>query len=313
MPFEQVVEILNVIGGANISASSVWRLTNKWGKRMQEVKERERENALGLSCGHQMAGEKKETSRRMGIAMDGVMMHVREEGWKEVKIGCVYHVVPCQVMDPETKEMTTIGGAHDISHVAHLGGPERFGEMLWAEAWQRGWTRAGETQVIGDAAVWIWNLTGEHLYTSHQTVDWCHVVEHLAGLARLLYDEGTPAARRWLNQLKKALFQGDIEGIEATLRRAAKRHPKHQAALLREADFFQRNKRRMNYLEMRNERWLIGSGPIESDAKQIKGRVAGPGMRWSRPGADNILLIKTEIMSHRFDRYWKAAYALPPN
>jgi len=50
-----------------------------------------------------------------------------------------------------------LGRAAHTSYVAHLGGPEVFGEMLWAEAWKRGWERAVESKVIGDGAAWIWN------------------------------------------------------------------------------------------------------------------------------------------------------------
>ncbi len=61
-----------------------------------------------------------------------------------------------------------LGRAAHTSYVAHLGWPEVFGEMLWAEAWKRGWERAVESKVIGDGAAWIWNLAEEHFYGSHQ-------------------------------------------------------------------------------------------------------------------------------------------------
>jgi hypothetical protein len=51
----------------------------------------------------------------------------------------------------------------------------------------------------------------------------------------------------------------------------------------------------MNYLEMRTEGWVIGSGMVESGGKQFKHRFAGPGMRWSRLGAERLLPIRTAI------------------
>ncbi|MGC8826763.1 MAG: hypothetical protein ACP5TV_07160 [Anaerolineae bacterium] len=33
-----------------------------------------------------------EGEKRMGVAMDGGMVHIRGEGWKEVKVGCVFAV-----------------------------------------------------------------------------------------------------------------------------------------------------------------------------------------------------------------------------
>ena len=68
----------------------------------------------------------------------------------------------------------------------------------------------------------------------------------------------------------------------------------------------------MNYLEMREEEWPIGSGVIESAAKQFKARFAGPGMRWSRHGAENLLPIRSAVLSNRFHDCWDATKNLPP-
>ena len=50
------------------------------------------------------------------------------------------------------------GCAENVSYVAHLGGPEAFGKLHWAQAKRRGWSKAVDTQVVADAAAWIWNL-----------------------------------------------------------------------------------------------------------------------------------------------------------
>ena len=71
--------------------------------------------------------------------------------------------------------------------------------------------------------------------------------------------------------------------------------------LLEQAGYFENNQHRMNYLELREEGWLIGSGMVESGAKQFKDRFTGPGMRWSRPGAERLLPIRAAVMSRTFD------------
>jgi len=64
---------------------------------------------------------------------------------------------------------------------------------------------------------------------------------------------------------------------------------------------------------MREEDWLIGSGSVESAAKQYKARFAGPGMHWNRAGAERLLPVRSAIMSGRFDERWRQAYNSPPN
>ena len=65
-----------------------------------------------------------------------------------------------------------LGHAVHTSYVAHLGGPEVFGEMLWAEAWRRGWEQAVGSEVIGDGAAWFWNLAEEHFFGITQRSIW---------------------------------------------------------------------------------------------------------------------------------------------
>ena len=69
----------------------------------------------------------------------------------------------------------------------------------------------------------------------------------------------------------------------------------------------------MNYLEMREEAWPSGSGMVESGAKQFKAPCCGPGMRWSRQGAENPLPARAAILSQRFDKLWARVYNAPPN
>ena len=47
---------------------------------------------------------------------------------------------------------------------------------------------------------------------------------------------------------------------------------------------------------------------VESGCKQFRERFTGPGMRWSRPGAEHLLPVRAAILSHQFDNLWAAAY-----
>jgi hypothetical protein len=146
-----------------------------------------------------------------------------------------------------------------------------------------------DTQVVGDGAPWIWNLAGEHFYDSRQVVDWYHATEHLAVAAKLLHGEGSAAAKRWYQRAETTLYQGHAGRIALDLSEAAANHPQVADSLLAQAGYFSKNKRRMQYLEMREEDWVIGSGMVESGCKQFKARFCGPGMRWNREGIERSL------------------------
>lgn len=311
--YETVHEILAEIGQIHISTSSIWRQVRDWGKRFQELEQEERLRAgvLPLRWDPEKA-QVKETGR-MGVAIDGAMIHIRGEGWKEFKVGSVFELGKKMVWEERVRESVEMPCAVHNSYVAHLGGPKIFGQMIWAEASRRDWEYATETEVIGDGAPWIWNLALDHFYDSHQIVDWYHATEHLAAAARLIKGEGTAAARRWFKVQATTLFQGHIDRLVLAIEAEAQCQPAIAEALRKEAQYFRNNQRRMRYQEMREEEWLIGSGPVESAAKQYKARFTGPGMHWSRNGAERLFPVRSAIMSGRFDERWRQAYNSPPN
>lgn len=308
--YAQAEQIMREIGRVDISQSSVWRRVDLWGRRLQAIESLQQAKAYGFEEPQEI--DPNRSLGRMGAAMDGTMVHIREEGWKELKVGCVFDIAKRRQYDPHTQEVIELGSAIHNGYVAHLGGPEVFGRKIWAEARQRHWMHAEDSLTMGDGALWIWNLVSEHFYASHQLVDWYHATEHLANAAKTLNGEGTPAAQRWYRHWETKLYQGHVDKLVQALQSQAERQPDKAEALRKEAGYFHNNRKRMNYLEMRAEGYPIGSGMVESAAKQYKARFTGPGMRWSRTGIDRLLPVRTAIMSGRFNKMWRLAYNSPP-
>ena len=294
-----------------MSTTSIWRRAERWGEQFEALETVLQMKAYGLE--DRVEIDRNRSLGRMGAAMDGTMIHIREEGWKELKVGCIFDIEKMTKKDPITKEEVELGHAINNGYVAHLGGPGVFGMKMWAEARHRDWMQAEDSIVIGDGAPWIWNLAGEHFYSSHQMVDWYQASQHLANAAKILHGEGSPKAHRWHRSLETKLYQGHADQIAAKLIGLAGKYPKKAKELCQEAGYFQNNHKRMQYLEIREEGYPIGSGMVESEAKQYKARFAGSGMRWSREGADRLLPVRTAIMSKRFDKMWSLAYNSPPN
>jgi hypothetical protein len=313
LPFEQAEAVLQEIGQLNISRSSIWRRTQIWGAQFKALEDVGRAQANAMPEKWQPPSREVEPDRRMGVAMDGMMVHIRKEGWKELKVGAVFDIDVRLGKDEHTHEPVQMAHAIHNSYAAHLGGPEIFGEMVFAEAKGRGWEQAQDTQVVADGAVWIWNQAALHFGQSHQLVDWYHANEHLANAGKLFKGEGTPAFSLWFNSRETALYQGHAERIACELEQAPNDLPKAADALRREAGYFREHQHRMNYLEMREEEYVIGSGMAEGGAKQYQARLCGPGMRWSRLGAEQIIPIRTAILSGRFADIWRKVYNSPPS
>lgn len=255
--YELAGEVLQRIGHMPMSCTSIWRCTQEVGEQFQQVEQEARERALMLPERWEPPSRAQVSDQRMGVAMDGAFVHIREEGWKEVKIGTIFEVAVTPTREAITQEIVETAHAVHNSYVAHLGAGDVVGEMTWTEARRRGWEQAQDTQVIGDGAVWIWNEAALHFPTSHQVVDWYHAKEHLTAATRLLKPEGTPAFSRWLNSRTTQLYQGQAARIADELDKAAA--TQDSEALAGAAAYFRHNHLRMNYLEMREENWPIGS------------------------------------------------------
>ena len=91
------------------------------------------------------------------------------------------------------------------------------------------------------------------------------------------------------------------------LEKTARKGVVNAEQLNKAAGYFRTNHQRINYIEMCEEEWPIGSGMVESGAKQFNSRFSGPGMRWSRQGAQNLLPIRSAVLSGCFDQMWAPA------
>ena len=309
VPFGKAEAILEKVGQIHLPATTIWRQSQVRGQAFQQVEEATQSQAEQVETRAGVVPGEVRVRQRLGVSMDGVMVHIRTEGWKELKLGCLFEIVPRERKDDQIQELVEVGQAQELSYTAYLGGPEVFGQRLWAEAKRRHWTQAMDTEVLGDGAVWIWNLAEQHFYDSVPVVDWYHAKSHLVNAAQALLGEGTSSMCHWLKEQETVLFEGQAEAIVDRLRHPSK-PPADPAGVQTEAGYFETNKRRMEYLDRRMEGWLIGSGMVESGAKQYQARMTGPGMQWSREGAERMIPIRSAILSNRFDEVWNQAKKL---
>lgn len=205
--YEAAEAVMSRIGKIKMSDSTIWRRVAKWDECFIEVEQAQREQANRLPLRNELLRPEQQQTGRMGAAMDGAMVHLVEEGWKELKVGCLFDLEERATFDKERHEWVDMAHAVNNSYVAHLGGPEPFGQLVWSEAQSRGWEYHFETQVVGDGAVWIWNLAEQHFFDSRQTVDWYHASQHLHAAAQLTTSMTRLALNGGITKLKPVFFK----------------------------------------------------------------------------------------------------------
>ena len=296
VPYEKASAVFERIGHRQIPESSILTQTRLHGARMKAYVERQQEY-VGVErvklpppgCDHR---------QRKGVSMDGGMAHIRGEGWKEFKVGTVFDVELRLERDAHTLELVKRPHAVNMAYTAVLGKADELAPALWALAWQHAVATAAEISVTADGAGWIWRLSADLFPDSIEIVDWYHACEHLAKAAAALYPDDDQAAQRWYRRRCTELYKGEVHKITMRL---------DTAGLTDHSNYFHTHKRRMQYQTCLEEGYPIGSGTVESSIKQFKGRLTGAGMRWSRPAAEEMLVIRGAVMAAKFDALWDAA------
>jgi hypothetical protein len=296
LPYTLAAQVFERIAHVKIPVSSLWECTQAAGEAMRAYQQAQQAQVNVERVVLPPAG--RDHARPTGLSLDGGTMNVRGEGWKEFKVGTVYDIVPATERDAETGEDVVVARGEHIAYRAVLGSVDEFAPAYWALAVEREVPQAAEVVTTADGAEWIWNLTNDYFPQSVQIVDWYHATEHVAQAAEALYPHDPAAAQRWQQDKRQALYLGEVDRIIT---------PLETAGLATEAHYFQTHQRRMQYQAFREQGYPIGSGTVESGIKQFKQRRPGPGMRWSRPAADRMLVIRAAVMTRSFDALWAAA------
>jgi len=314
-PFHHGRQQLKLLANLEISTKAVERIAETIGEDIAAREQVEIHRAIQLDL-PMVAGEpipilyiqmdgtgvpvvKKETVGRQGKT-DGQPAHTRE-----VKLGCVF------TQTGWDKEGYPIRDLDSTTYTGAIETAEQFGKRIYLEAWHRGWSRAEKKVVMGDGAEWIWNLAEPYFPGAVQIVDLYHARQHLWELARKLYPNDEVNQKAWIKvHQRRLLDKGKIEKLVGALRSIVSTNAEVAARIRTEADYFERNAKRMRYPEFRRQHLFVGSGVIEAGCKTVIGsRLKQSGMFWSVRGANAIIALRCCHLNGRFEDYWAARHA----
>jgi hypothetical protein len=236
-----------------------------------------------------------ETEGRMG-KVEGQPAHTRE-----VKLGCAF------TQTTTDEQGRPVRDEDSTTYTAAIETAEEFGLRLYTEAWRRGWSRAHLKVLLGDGAVWIWNLADQHFPGAIQIVDLYHARQHLWELSAKLFPNDERGRQCWMARSLGRLNQGKIEALAKILRDQRPVNPELAKIVANEADYFERNAERMRYPSFRAHGLFVGSGVVEAGCRTVVAtRLKRSGMFWTVCGANAIIALRCCRLSSRFENYWEA-------
>jgi hypothetical protein len=136
--------------------------------------------------------------------------------------------------------------------------PSEFAHRAMREATRRGFYRTARRVVLGDGALWIWNLADEHFPGAIQIVDLYHAKQHLWDVAKSIFGAGSDLAFQWAKQRRDELDKGTIDDILSALGL----HIETNDEARRCCDYITRNRHRMRYPIFRAQGLCVGSGVV---------------------------------------------------
>ena len=311
--FEVGREQLELLAGLPVSTKSVERQAEQIGAEIMRFEQAEIQRGLQLDLpirlgppipvlyvqidGTGVPIVRKETQGRIG-KVEGQPAHTRE-----VKLGCVFTSVGVD------KENRPIRDEASTTYTGAIEAAEEFARRIYREAYQRGWSRARIKVVLGDGAIWIWNIAAEQFPGAILIVDFYHACEHLHKISRLLFPIDEAARRGWTTSAVDLLDKGEIESLVAAVRARATERPELAEKLETEAEYFARNADKMRYPDFRAQGLFIGSGVIEAGCKTVIGsRLKQSGMFWTVQGANRIIALRCCRVSGKFEDFWEQAH-----
>lgn len=308
LPFEKGRDLFEALTLVSLSDQTVDKATQAYGTKVAEQETAWRAVAYDQAALQQ----RKRTARRplrLYGAIDATKVHTHgqdDHPWRDLKVGAWFEARGRPPQQPDGQWRIQ---AENIDYYADICSAAEFGQLLWTTGVQHHAQLARELVILGDGAEWIWRLVDEHFPHAVQILDWFHASEYLMPVAKAAFS--TPAAQeQWYRQTKQALWNGAIDAVIDACLDLARTEDSTDPAYVA-ARYFDQNRSRMDYPAYRQQGYQIGSGTIESAAKQIgllRMKVAGA--IWNVASARLVAKARAAYLSHRWPEL--AAYHLLP-
>ena len=165
-----------------------------------------------------------------------------------------------------------------------------------------------EVVFLSDGAPDHWEFfDGLKVKRGRQALDFFHAAEHLNAAYGAAYGEGSVKAQRAFAE-KRHILRHERDGAEVVRRSLARLSGQKALSanskriIARAVRYFSEHAHRMNYAELKDLGFPIGSGVMEATCKTLVAqRLKLSGMRWSVAGAQAILTPRGWDQTERFD------------
>lgn len=250
----------------------------------------------------QKRGKRKKDQKRQGYSTE----------WFEPRLFTISQ------FDAEGKKIKSITPIIDGS----CGSMDEFFELLKQTLLSINIDDACEIVFCADGGNGIWPRT-EKLITelkisnAKQILDYTHAKQNINMVRKLISDAlklSDKASRKLAKKIRELLWDGDIDGISNLVKKKLEgKRTAPKAALKKLGDYFGKHFR-FQYKTFRNNGLPTGSGTVESAIRRIINlRVKGSGSFWKREHAENIIFLRSLVLTGKIKNACRKGLGLVRN
>ena len=309
--YRRAVETFQELTQVSVSKSRLGQLVKTYGGKVVVQQQAEAEAMVKPPSKEEVITEREmpqPDSEVMVLSMDGALVNIRDEGWKEVKTVAISAAETSLAEQTDPPEVSL----SQHSYRAGLWEAKEFAKQQWAEGYRRGLERAQQLVSVNDGAIWIWLIVQMCWAPCVEILDWWHAVEKLWQAATTLFAQDQTAAATWMERQKSQLYQSQLRQVLRAIRSLCPRDQPLPEPVWGAVGYLFHNRWRMRYQQFRQHGYPIGSGTVESACKLVvQQRLKQAGMRWSRDGAQAMLALRCVLLSERWNETW-SSFRPPP-
>ena len=221
--------------------------------------------------------------------------------WHEIKNGVFY------LQEQAARTEAGRGIIVDKVVVRTQGDAAELGQRLHWEALRGGLGRAKNTLVLGDGIPWIWKLKAHRWPEAKELLDFWHGGQHLWSLGRAWHRMDEAKATPWVEKQLHRLRHGREQSVLTEISCLKASRSQTGEMVRKEQKYFVGQAQRMNYKQIADRGWPIGSGPVESSCGQDQCRFKRPGQFWTKSGFENLSALDQARRNNHWDELWLSA------
>ena len=227
--------------------------------------------------------------RPVAVGFDGVMIPTWE-GYKEARVGVVY--------EPDWEAGRTPEGEASLrkEYFATTGSRESLVARVCARARER--AAGGLVAVVCDGSALDWVELDPYLPRRVEILDFYHVLERVAEIARAKHEQEPEAAAGWRAAMRTELLERGPWELLRQLRAWKPEGVAAQEVRRVQLAYFERQQERMRYPDYLRRGFPIGSGAVEGACKHVVAdRFDGGGMRWKLETAEPVMQLRAALIT----------------